>query len=381
MNGFAKTAHVPLHEADAGMGRETNPGAQCDARADVELSFVANSPEMRRIYRQVELLADMKMPVLITGESGTGKHTVARLLHQLSTRAAFPFCELTCVGVPAEVLEQVLFGVAGDSNMPGKIGLCAQGTLYLDEITELPLSLQGRLLQFLTDEHSIRASAVSPEVPIRILAGAVDGEVTRVIRERRVREDFYYRLNAFTIALPPLRDRKEDIPSLLTTFMNRLSAFHRRPPLHFSPSTIATCVLYSWPGNLREMETFVRRYLFVGSEANALNALRGRSDFYRSQRVSELPVSLPAPQVKAATGLKSLIRNLKGETEVSAIRNALRQTNWNRRQAARLLNISYRSMLYKIREYGLQPAFPPVEPNVDADAQEGTHDPRTGNHS
>ena len=375
MNGFTKTVRSPLDTINDGIDRETNTGAQVGARAD-EVQFIAGSPEMRRIYRQIELLADMNMPVLITGESGTGKHTVARLLHQLSNRAPFPFCAVTCAGVPAEVLDQVLFGVAGDTSTPGKIGLCAQGTLYLEEITELPLSLQGRLLQFLTAEQSIRPNTPNPEVAVRILASAVDGEVARIIRERRVRDDFYYRLNAFTIELPPLRERKEDIPKLLTSFMNRLSAFHHRPSLPFSKGAIATCVQYFWPGNLREMENFVRRYLFVGSEANALGTFRGVAEFYRSQRASEAAVSVPLqPNAKAGTGLKSLIRNLKGETEVSAIRNALRQTNWNRRQAARLLNISYRGILYKIREYGLQPSFSLVEHKENIDEPALTNDP------
>ena len=381
MNSFTKTVPAPVAPINDAIDRETNTGTNLDARvADVQ--FIAGSPEMRKIYRQIELLADMNMPVLITGESGTGKHTVARLLHQLSNRAPFPFCAVTCTGVPAEVLDQVLFGVAGDTSTPGKIGLCAQGTLYLDEITELPLSLQGRLLQFLTAEQSIHPNTPNPEVAVRILASAVDGEVARIIRERRVRDDFYYRLNAFTIELPPLRERKEDIPTLLTSFMNRLSAFHHRPSLPFSRGAIATCVHYFWPGNLREMENFVRRYLFVGSEANALSTFRGVAEFYRSQRASEAAVSVPLqPNAKAGTGLKSLIRNLKGETEVSAIRNALRQTNWNRRQAARLLNISYRGILYKIREYGLQPSFSLVEHKENIDEPACTNDPMKRNQA
>ncbi len=179
-------------------------------------------------------------------------------------------------------------------------------------------------------------------------------DIEQAIRDRKLREDLFFVLGAFTIELPPLRERKEDIPLLLARYMDRLAAQHGRAPKPFSAALVEVCQDYEWPGNLRELENLVHRYLIMGNDSLTLRGLHARSHSPLTASCTDLPA-----------GLKSLVRNLKGETEMNAIRNALEQTGWNRRKAALLLNISYRGLLYKIREYGL------VAPSQSTAASQG----------
>ncbi len=328
-----------------------------------DMFFVAASPTMRKLRAQAELLAQVSAPVFIQGENGSGKDLAACLIHKLSVRSGFRFLKLNCASLPGDVLEGELFGtVTGKGKTkPGKLELCQRGTLFLDEITEMPLSLQTKLLNVLRDGYFSRPGPGNPvEMDARILASAqINAE--QAIAERRLREDLYYRLSAFTVHVPALRQRKEEIPLLLGHFMNQMARRYGMPARIFSPAVLDACQSHSWPGNLKELEKFVKRYLVMGDEATGIEGVHpdGNSSFWNSYvpqppEKSAWMVASSEPQ-PGISGLKSLVQSVKGEAERSAIATALEQARWNRKAAARLLKVSYRTLLYKIEQYHMSP--------------------------
>jgi transcriptional regulator with PAS, ATPase and Fis domain len=255
--------------------------------------------------------------------------------------------------VPADLLESELFGyeagafTGANHAKPGKFELCNKGTILLDEIGEMPPLLQAKLLHVLQDQQFSRLGSRSViKVDVRILA-ATNINIPEALANKRLREDLYYRLNAFTMQLPPLRERKEEIPILLKHFMARMSEQYARPPLPLSPNMLQACQDYSWPGNLRELNNFIKRYLVLGDEKLAIQELQPKDGSHGTK-----PETPHAPG-EPSGGLKSVARGAKDEAEAEAIRQALDQTNWNRKQAAALLQISYKALLYKIRQYGI----------------------------
>jgi two-component system response regulator AtoC len=322
-----------------------------------DVFFVAASPAMKKIRSQAALVANVDIPVLLLGESGTGKEVLARLVHKLSPRAHRTFLKVNCAAVPADLLESELFGYEAGAftgathPKPGKFELCNRGTILLDEIGEMPPLLQAKLLHVLQDQQFSRLGSRSViKVDVRILA-ATNINIPEALATKRLREDLYYRLNAFTLNLPPLRERKEEIPILLKHFMTRMSERYARPPLPLSPTLLAACLEYPWPGNLRELSNFVKRYLILGDEQLAIAELNPKNDVGGGLRGDSAPKGEPT-----GGGLKSLARSAKDEAEAAAITQALEQTNWNRKQAAALLKISYKALLYKIRQYGIAEA-------------------------
>jgi two-component system, NtrC family, response regulator AtoC len=313
--------------------------------------FVAASAAMRRIRTQVAQVAKVDVPVLMLGESGTGKEVVARLIHKMSARAHRTFLKVNCAAVPADLLESELFGyepgafTGANRSKPGKFELCNKGTILLDEIGEMPPLLQAKLLHVLQDQTFSRLGGrTTISVDVRILA-ATNIDVQAALASKKLREDLYYRLNAFTLQIPPLRERKEEVPLLLKHFMTRVAERYGRPPLPFSPTLLDACLKHNWPGNVRELENFVKRYLILGDEAQVAREL---------QPEVATPVEAPKPAEAPQGGLKSLVRGLKDEAEAEAIARTLEQTNWNRKEAARILNISYKALLYKTRQYGIE---------------------------
>jgi two-component system, NtrC family, response regulator AtoC len=331
-----------------------------------DMFFVAASPTMRKLRAQAELLAQVNAPVCILGENGSGKDLAARLIHKLSVRSAFRFAKVNCAALPGDVLQSELFGVSGaGGNRPGKLELCQRGTLFLDEITEMPMSLQTRLMQVMRDGHFARLGGEDRiELNVRILA-ATSVNVEHAMASRNLREDLYYRLSAFVVHVPALRQRKEEIPLLLGHFMNQLARRYNLPARIFSPAALEACRLHSWPGNLRELEKFVKRYLVIGDGIPYSGALDRNGDLVpessyfpaESNGSGEL-VEMALPEVGSA-GLKSLVQSVKGEAERSAITTALEQAGWNRKAAARRLKVSYRTLLYKIEQYHMSPPSHP----------------------
>ncbi len=317
--------------------------------------FVAASANMRKIRSQAALVANVDIPVLMLGESGTGKEVIARLIHKLSPRAHRTFLKVNCAAVPADLLESELFGyeagafTGANHAKPGKFELCNKGTILLDEIGEMPPLLQAKLLHVLQDQQFSRLGSRSViKVDVRILA-ATNINIPEALASKRLREDLYYRLNAFMVQVPPLRERKEEIPILLKHFMTHMAEHYARPPLPLTPNLLQACAKYSWPGNIRELNNFVKRYLVLGDESLAISELHPKSDGNGAQ----FDPAVPQSHADATGGLKSLGRSAKDEAEAEAIRKALDETNWNRKQAAALLQISYKALLYKIKQHGL----------------------------
>src|SRR6476661_6931506 len=246
--------------------------------------FVAASANMRKLRSQAALVANVDIPVLMLGESGTGKEVMARLIHKLSPRAHRTFLKVNCAAVPADLLESELFGyeagafTGANHAKPGKFELCNKGTILLDEIGEMPPLLQAKLLHVLQDQQFSRLGSRSViKVDVRILA-ATNINIPEALATKRLREDLYYRLNAFTLQLPPLRERKEEIPILLKHFMSRMAEQYARHPLPLSPNMLQACQDYSWPGNLRELNNFIKRYLVLGDEKLAIQELQPRGE-------------------------------------------------------------------------------------------------------
>jgi two-component system response regulator AtoC len=346
-----------------------------------DLFFVAASPAMRKIREQVAQLAGVDVPVLILGESGTGKEILARLIHKLSARADRTWLKVNCAALPNDLLESELFGyepgafTGATRSKPGKFELCDKGTILLDEIGEMPPALQAKLLHVLQDQQFSRLGSRSlVKVDVRVLA-ATNIDMPEAIASRKFREDLYYRLNAFTIQLPPLRERAQEIPLLLRHFMGLFAARYGRTPLSVSPALVQACMNYAWPGNLRELENFVKRYLILGDEPLVQNELETKqAGPPEPLRLQVIPTSKPqelrspgrsggevffqqaACQDRKPQDLKSLVRSLKDQAEAEAIARTLTETKWNRKQAARNLNISYKALLYKIRQFKLDAA-------------------------
>jgi two-component system, NtrC family, response regulator AtoC len=348
---FQKAELDAVIDLSLGQGKGTYSGEVEDLGEDT--FFIAASPQMRKIRSQAALVAHVDIPVLLLGESGTGKEVLARLIHKLSPRAHRTFLKVNCAAVPADLLESELFGyepgafTGATHAKPGKFEICNKGTILLDEIGEMPPQLQAKLLHVLQDGQFSRLGSRSVvKVDVRILA-ATNINIPEALATKRLREDLYYRLNAFTLSLPPLRERKEEIPILLKHSMTRMSEHYARPPLPLSPALLQACQNHNWPGNLRELNNFLKRYLILADENLAVTELLPKNDNNGGMHGES------SGRNGDSGGLKSLARSAKDEAEAEAIKQALDQTNWNRKQAAANLQISYKALLYKIRQYGI----------------------------
>jgi two-component system response regulator AtoC len=323
-----------------------------DLGDDATLVFASSA--MRKVREQAAMIASADVPVLLLGESGTGKGVIAQLIHKLSHRARGTFLKVNCAALPSELLESELFGyepgafTGATKSKPGKFEMADKGTILLDEIGDLPIGLQAKLLHVLQDQEFFRLGGRSSlRVNVRVMA-ATNLEIEEAVACGKIRPDLYYRLNAFTIHLPPLRERPEEIPILMKHFMGQFAAQFAREPRLLSNNLLRSACEYPWPGNLRELENFVKRYLIIGDEDEALGELQLERTEASRQTAAFLSASSREP-----TDLKSLVSDAKGGAEVRAISDTLDQTNWNRKEAARRLNISYKALLNKIQKYGL----------------------------
>jgi DNA-binding NtrC family response regulator len=315
-------------------------------------SFVRSSQRMRQIEAQAQRVARSDIPVLILGESGTGKEIIALYTHQMSRRAGKMFLKVNCAAMPADLLESELFGyeqgafTGATKSKPGKFEICDGGTIFLDEIGEMPAQLQAKLLHVLQDGTFSRLGSRGPtRVDVRIIA-ATNINMKQAMAQKTFREDLYYRLNGLTLALPPLRDRLDEIPVMATYFMRKGAEKYSLDPLPLSPTLLDALARYHWPGNLRELENIVNRYLILQDERAVISELAENSD-------STSPAQ--AQTHVEAGGLKKLVRGLKGEAESSVIAGVLNETGWNRKAAANDLQISYKALLNKIKQYDLNP--------------------------
>jgi two-component system response regulator AtoC len=324
----------------------------CDHLTE-DLSFLAASPQMVRIRQQILQIAPVDVPVFICGESGVGKEVVARMIHMRSSRRNQAFIKVNCAALPGELLESELFGYEQGAftgavrSKPGKFELASKGTIFLDEIAEMSPHLQAKLLHVLQDhQYSRLGGRHMVGVDVRVLA-ATNVEIQEAMKSGRLREDLYYRLNVLSINVPPLRERTTEIPLLFRHFLNKYSEKFQKEPPSPSEHLMEAAIRYVWPGNLRELENFVKRYVILEDDEGSFRELVEMAA--ARQRISPREEPAPARQ----QGLKALVRGLKDEAEMEAIADALEKTHWCRKDAAKMLGISYKALLYKIRQFNL----------------------------
>jgi two-component system response regulator AtoC len=310
--------------------------------------LIGRSPRMAEVLRMVAKIADYKTTVLISGESGTGKELVARALHDLGARRHGPFVALNCGAIPEALLESELFGHrrgAFTDAIRDKKGLFEEasgGTLFLDELGELPLGLQVKLLRVLQEEELRRlGDTQNIKVDVRVVAATVR-DLAQEVEAGNFREDLFYRLNVLPLTLPPLRDRPEDIPALALHFLQRNNQRFGLRITGIATPAMRRLVSYAWPGNVRELENTVEHAMVLSESSELL--LENLPEKVRSARPETRSLVPPGE-----LSIKKTTRALEEEL----IRRALQQTGGNRTSAARILEISHRALLYKIKEYGI----------------------------
>src|SRR5713101_5593875 len=324
----------------------------CDQLTE-DLSFLAASPQMVRIRQQILQIAPVDVPVFICGESGVGKEVVARMIHMRSSRRNLPFVKVNCAALPGELLESELFGFEQGAftgavrAKPGKFEMANKGTIFLDEIAEMSTHLQAKLLHVLQDhQYSRLGGRHIVDVDVRVLA-ATNVNVQEAIKSAKFREDLYYRLNVLSINVPPLRERATEIPLLFRHFLAKYSEKFGKAAQGPSKHLLDAAANYPWPGNLRELENFVKRYVIFEDDEGSFRELLEMAATRQRTSLREEP---PPPKEQ---GLKALVRGLKDEAEMEAIADALGKTRWCRKDAAKMLGISYKALLYKMRQFNL----------------------------
>ena len=328
------------------------------------------SPRMEEVKNTIEQVADTTATVLIRGESGTGKEVVARMIYAQSGRDDKPFVKVNCAAIPHELLESELFGyepgafTGANRQKLGKFDLANSGSLFLDEVSEMHPALQAKLLHVLQDgEFSRLGGKRDISVDVRVLA-ATNKPLENAVQDGTFREDLFYRLNVITIHIPPLRERREEIPVFLEFFLRKYSEFYGKQPPQFTDYAMTRMSEYSWPGNIRELENLVKRYVIVGNEAQIIRELSTHKPIMSSlggvaaplekaERPSTAvtPISPSKTNVTDAEGpsLLEIGRRAAMQAEREAIERVLAQTRWNRRQAAKILKISYKALLNKLK--------------------------------
>jgi two-component system response regulator AtoC len=345
------------------------------------------SDRMSKVQAILDQVAGTDITVLISGESGTGKELVAKAIHKSSDRGNEPFIKVNCAALPRELLESELFGfekgafTGAHRRKYGRFEMAQNGTIFLDEISEMHMDLQSKLLHVLQEKQFFRIGGEREvKAGCRILC-ATNKNLERMVEEGRFRRDLYYRINVVNILVPPLRDRKEDIPILVDYFIGRYSQMYNRESMKTSPKLMEMFLNYSWPGNVRELENNVKRLIILGNESQLISEFQRRRE---TGQYSAVPddgpgdTMVPVPQRKAegtrapvpgstfqGTGeydlnlsnnrstLKEVAKIAQRNAERELIQRVLQQTRWNRRKAAQILDISYKALLYKIKECGL----------------------------
>jgi two-component system response regulator AtoC len=348
-----------VEPAGRGIAAENDPSVP-----DLELLFGRSRP-MRAVEDIVRRAADTNATILLQGESGTGKEMVAHAIHYVSGRRDKPFLKVNCASLPGELLESELFGhekgafTGAHRRKPGKFEVASQGTFLLDEIGDLPLDLQAKLLHVLQDGAFFRVGGSELiRTDARVIA-ATNRDLASIMAKGAFREDLYYRLNVVTISIPPLRERREEIPFLVDYFVEKFCRQYNRDVPSFSADTMRLLQEYAWPGNVRELENMIKRAVVLQNEALVHDEIAvrrqqpwpPRPDRGQGEPASP-PLSLPVPEL----GLKDVARRAALAAEKAVLKDVLEQVRWNRAEAARLLKISYKAMLYKIRAAGLDDA-------------------------
>ena len=322
--------------------------------------IVGEDPQLKQVSLALHRAAATDTTVLLEGESGTGKELFARALHAISPRADGPFVAINCAAIPETLLETELFGhekgafTGASARKPGKFELAHRGTLFLDEIGELPLSLQPKILRALEEKQFERVGGTLPlKVDVRVVA-ATNRHLKAAVAARQYREDLFFRLSVFPIVIPPLRERARDIITLARYFIDRFCRELNKPPLALSPSAEQDLLAYPWPGNVRELQNCIERAAIL-TEGDTIHS-RHLNLSFRAPAVEE-DVS-PWSQIDLSGTLAEASRRVIGEVERRKIEQALKEAAGNRNRAAEMLQISYKMLVSKLRDYGLDAPSP-----------------------
>ncbi len=316
-----------------------------------EAVIFGRSEVMQSLRDRMDKVASANVPVLIQGESGTGKDIIARMIHGLSPWRTGPFVKVNCPAIPGTLLESELFGyergafTGAYGSKPGRVELAHRGTLFLDEISELDLGLQSKLLQLLQDGQFCRIGAQEDKkVEVRVVC-ATNRVLEAEIESGTFRQDLFYRINVVNLQMPPLRERKGDIPDLVAYFLEYYNRKYNCRARTLSADLMSSLQKHHWPGNIRELENLIKRYVILGTEEVISSDLVAHQQEYAT-----LDLNFDGP-----IALKTITRQATRELERKVILKVLQAHHWNRKQAARALSISYRALLYKIRDAGLPP--------------------------
>jgi len=315
-------------------------------------AIIGRSPQIESVAQKIQKVAPGKTSVLLLGESGTGKELFARAVHYLSPRKDHPFVAINCAAIPRELLESELFGhekgsfTGADSKKIGKFELADRGTIFLDEIAELDISLQAKLLRVLQEGEIERVGGVKQaRVDVRVIA-ASNRNLEEAVQERKFREDLYYRLSVFPVEIPPLRERREDIPHLVEYFLDKYCSELNKPRMTVSREAMEMMMQYRWKGNVRELENTIERAIILCEgreilpEHIVLTSLGGTES-----SMNGLPMD---------GTLEETSREALRIAESMRIRKALEEVRWNKTRAAEILGVSYKTLLTKIKDYGLE---------------------------
>jgi len=314
-----------------------------------EAIVFGHSEAMHALRDRLSKVAGANVPVLIHGESGTGKDIIARMVHALSPWKSGPFVKVNCPAIPGTLLESELFGyergafTGAYGAKPGRVEMAHRGTLFLDEISELDMSLQSKLLQLLQDGQFCRIGAqADKKVEVRIVC-ATNRRLEEEIENGTFLQDLCYRINVVNLYMPPLRERRSDIDGLVSYFLDYYNRKYNCKARPLSAELMEVLQKYHWPGNIRELENLMKRYVILGTEDVISADLQPR----------EADLLTPEINLDGPISLKKLTRQATRALERKIILKVLHNHHWNRKQAARTLNISYRALLYKIRDAGL----------------------------
>ena len=335
---------------------------------ELDNTILGRTPTMMQIKKNIVRLSKSDVTILISGESGTGKELVARAIHKLSPRADKPFVKVNSAALPTNLLESELFGfekgafTGAFQKKPGRFELAHSGTIFLDEISEIPLPMQAKLLQVLQDnEFSSLGSVTDIKIDARVLA-ATNANLGEMVYEGRFRSDLYYRLNVVSIHMPPLRERKEDIGLLWQHFLKIYATRYGKDHIPINERISEQFYQYSWPGNVRELQNFIQGMTVLGDEEGFHEKMGNNGPggvFLKGQETlpAARPGSISSSGSVTRRSLKEVCKEATRKVETAAIVDALFHTQWNRRKAAALLQVSYKAVLNKIKEYAIEEKY------------------------